>query len=196
MIRKSFVLFAAVVALAACREQLKVIDTNDQALAAKNGLVVYQDKPFTGIVRSRIPALQEIELTEYRLGIQHGVTRKLTDDGKLLAEWPYVAGAKHGAHKTWDREGRLRTYATFRMGNYVGESWAWFPDGKTADYQKYSEKGELLVARRWRPTGQIYMNQVFKNGAAIGMPGSKLCDPTGTEKNEAENRRRESGGVQ
>lgn len=179
----------AVLAISACREQGPVVDAGDSGLAARNNLVLYKNKPFTGVVKSFIPAMGEVEFTEYKLGFQHGLTRTETLDGKLLGERPYFAGAKHGIHKTWDKNGQLRTYAQFQMGNYVGEAWSWYPDGKPYDYKKYNEKGELLIARMWRPTGQIYLNQVFHNGVAIGMPGSKLCDPSGVQTAEAEKAR-------
>ena len=195
MMKRTFALLAALVVLAACRGQERIVEAGDSALSVKNGILLYANQPFTGIVRSTIPALEEVELTAYRLGIQHGVTRKHTLDGKLLAEWPYLAGAKHGIHKTWDRNGQLRTYTRFERGDYAGEAWSWYPDGKPYDYRKYNEKGELMIARRWRQTGQIYLNQVFQNGAAIGMPGSKLCDPTGVETAEAKKLAEERGGV-
>lgn len=180
------ILLAAAAFLSACRGQGPTIDAGDPGLSSQNGIILYQSKPFTGVVRTSIPALAEVEFAAFRLGIQHGLTRKETVDGKRLAEWPYAAGAKHGIHKTWDKEGRLRTHAQFQMGSNVGESWSWYPDGKPYDYRKYNQKGELLIARLWRPTGQIYLNQVFRNGQAIGMPGSKLCDPTDAQKAEVE----------
>lgn len=184
------------VSLTACRGQGPLLEAGDSGLTVQNRLLLYKNQPFTGILKSTIPATAEVEFTEYKLGFQHGITRKETLDGKLLAEWPYFAGAKHGTHKTWDKQGRLRTHARFHMGNYVGEAWSWYPDGKPYDYRKYNDKGELLIARLWRPTGQVYLNQVFRNGEAIGMPGSKLCDPTEAEKAEAERLRSAQGPVQ
>jgi len=185
-LRESIAAVAICVALGACRDRGPTLVAGDPALSTKAGLLLYRDQPFTGVVRSTIPAMAEVEIAEFRMGFQHGMTRKETTDGKLLAEWPYFAGAKHGIHKTWDREGHLITYSEFRRGSYVGEAWSWYPSGKPYDYRRYNEKGELLIARRWRPTGQIYMNQVFRNGAAIGMPGSKLCNPTNAERSDAQ----------
>lgn len=179
------ILLAAVL----CCSKEPVVESSDPTLSVNSGLILKDGKPFSGIVRSYIPATDEVELTAYRLGLQHGMTRKESSSGTRLAEWPYYAGAKHGVHRTWDRKGNLRSQAEFKLGSYSGESWAWYEGGKPYEYRRYSEKGELMVVRRWRPTGQIYLNQTFKNGLAIGMPGSKLCDPTEAEKIEARRQR-------
>ena len=185
MIRSRFVfLFAAVLLLQDCSKQGPVIDAGSPGFEPKGIQLFYQGKPFTGILRSQIPALDQGELAEYHAGLQHGITREQTLDGKLIAERPYYAGAKHGIHKTWHENGQMKTFVEFKYGKYAGEAWSWYPSGKPFDYRKYNDQGELLLSRKWREDGQIYMNQVFQNGEAIGMPGSKLCDPAKNEKDQ------------
>lgn len=161
-----------------CCRPSAVVEANDPNLQAIGGRLVYAGKVFSGEVRSYIPAIDEVEFTRYRHGIQHGLSRKESADGSLLAEMPYYAGAKHGVHRSWNRDGRLVSYAQFEMGEYTGDAWLWHASGAPYELRKYDSAGQLLLTRRWRENGQIYLNQVFLDGAAIGLPGSKLCDPT------------------
>lgn len=177
--------------MAACSRGA-IVDASDPALSAAGGRLLYHGRAFSGLLRSTIPAMEELHFTAYRDGIQHGMSRKESSDGRLLAEYPYLAGMKHGLHRTWDREGQLRTYAEFRYGNYFGEVWAWYADGAPYEYRRYTEQGRLLMVRRWRNTGQVYLNQTFSlDGTALGMPGSKLCNPTEAAASAAQGAREE-----
>ncbi len=177
-----FVLTIVIAAgILACRGSDPVVNADDPGLSAEQGRQLYNGKPFTGFIRNHLRAIKEIHKTHYRAGFQHGLSTEETEGGLLLASRNYEAGAKHGVHRTWHQNGKQRSYAEFRLGKYTGEVWLWHDNGLPYDYSVYDENGLILVQKRWRVTGQIYMNQVFQNGTPIGMPGSKLCNPAKTE---------------
>ncbi len=156
------------------------------------GRLNYRAEPFTGTVLESIPALGEEHAVRYLRGLEHGLATVKSREGVLLASRAYRAGVKHGEHRTFFRDGKPRTYARFDQGRYVGEVRTWHENGRLADYKFYDETGEILVAKRWRPTGQIYMNFVFQDGAQIGLPGSKVCNPVGENPGEKREERKKN----
>lgn len=161
----------------ACRGTGPVVSFDDPGLTSDQGPLYYKGKPFTGTIRREIPALKEIHKSHFRAGFEHGISTEETDEGFLVASRSYTTGAKNGVHRSWHRNGKPRSYAEFRMGKYVGEAWEWHDNGLPYNYALYDDNGQLLAEKRWRETGQIYMNNVFQNGVAVGLPGSKLCNP-------------------
>ncbi|MBL8020815.1 MAG: hypothetical protein JNM27_14185 [Leptospirales bacterium] len=159
-----------------------VIENTDSQLGMAAGRLFYQGKPFTGQLRTTIVAVNEVELTSYKDGVEHGESTVHTLNGTLVAQREYRNGSKHGLHRVWFPNGNLRAYQRFNNGQNIGQAWLWFEDKKPAEFKMYGRSGEILAAKMWRRTGQIYLNYVFENGGSIGMPGSKVCDPVGETK--------------
>ncbi|MCE9598575.1 MAG: hypothetical protein K8S54_11455 [Spirochaetia bacterium] len=166
------------IATAACSRG-PTIENSDPQLSMAAGRLLFQGKPFTGTLRSVVPALGEVELTQYHDGVEHGESTVHTLAGALIASREYRNGAKHGVHRVWFPNGNLRLYQRFNNGQNVGQSWLWFEDKRPAEFKMFGKNGQILAAKMWRPTGQIYLNYVFEDGGSIGMPGSKVCDPVG-----------------
>ena len=153
------------------------VSSNDPGLGLMNGKVSYKGTFFSGRVRQTIAANGEVMLKSYVNGVEEGVQKLYDRNGNLLFERPYRNGRKDSVHKGWYSNGKYRFYYQFDMGSYTGEQWEWHDNGKVKMYQKYDEDSQLSVSKHWRRSGQIYINQVFKDGSALGMPGSKLCNP-------------------
>ncbi|MBI3395876.1 MAG: hypothetical protein HY042_08580, partial [Spirochaetia bacterium] len=58
-------LLAVGLALAACRGQGPTVEAGDPAFVVREGRLFYNEQPFTGVVRSVIPALNQVELTAF-----------------------------------------------------------------------------------------------------------------------------------
>ena len=153
------------------------MESGHPALGLSGALVTFGGEPFTGTLRVRIPALGQVHRNRYRRGLQHGRSTEELNDGTLLAERRYIGGVKHGIHRTWFPDGTPSTRAEYHLGRYIGSAWSWHDNGRVSDFTRYDAEGQVVATKRWRPTGEIYMNFVFHNGEAIGMPGSKVCDP-------------------
>lgn len=165
--------------LAACRQ---TVDSSDPRIGISGGQLLLAGQPFSGILRQAIGDGSEIRMTPYQNGLEHGrlTVRK---NKQLVEERVYEQGKKHGTHKGWHANGNLRFVSTFAHGEYVGDQFTYHDNGQVFEYKKYSPEGKLLVSKIFRQTGQIYTSQAFTaEGAAYGLPGSKLCNPVTQEK--------------
>ena len=165
-------------AAVSCAEGQPEIRNTDPRLSIETDVYLFMGRPFTGMMRQHLPAVGETWLTPYRDALKEGLEVATHDNGQVLSRGAYVAGEKHGVHRTWFTNGNDKTYAEFNHGKYVNESWSWHSNGLVADYEKYTADGRALAVKRWRSNGLIYMNLVFQNEAPLGMPGSKVCNPT------------------
>lgn len=165
--------------LGACTQ---IIDGSDPRMTISNGKLLIEGKPFSGLMKQAIGENFEIRQTPYRDGLEHG---RLTvhKDKQLVEERTYENGRKHGTHRGWHANGNLRFASTFAHGEYTGDQFTYHDNGQVFEYKKYSGDGKLLVSKIFRQTGQIYTSQAFTaDGAAYGLPGSKLCNPVTQEK--------------
>ncbi len=160
----------------------QVIDGSDPRIAISNGRLLIEGKPFSGLLKQAIGENYEIRQTPYRDGLEHGrftVHKK----GKLFEEREFVNGQKHGTHKGWYDNGNLKFISHFETGSYTGDQFTYHDNGQVFEFKKYNREGKLLVSKIFRQTGQIYTSQAFTvDGAAYGLPGSKLCNPVTQEK--------------
>ena len=179
VIRNLLPLITGLIFLAACGGE-RVIDAGAPGFGVSGALVTYKGKPFTGTMRSALPGLGQENLMRYADGLQHGKSEEIRN-GKPIAIRRYVMGMKHGVHRTWYPDGKPRTYRKFNLGLQSGEERSWHHSGQLANYLKYDSQGKAILLKRWRRTGQVYMNVVLKDGQAFGMPGSKVCDPVEDE---------------
>jgi len=165
--------------LCACTQ---TVEATDERLGMAAGRMLLAGKPFSGIVQQTIGGDYEIRKTPYSDGLEHG---KFTvhKQGKLVEERMFVQGKKHGTHKAWHTNGNLKFFSNFEQGDYVGDQYTYHDNGQVYEYKKYNREGKLLVSKIFRQTGQVYTSQAFSaDGAAYGLPGSKLCNPVSQEK--------------
>ncbi|HMV45799.1 MAG TPA: hypothetical protein PK079_05815 [Leptospiraceae bacterium] len=154
------------------------VENTDKDLSIVNGLVFYKGKPFTGKLKQEILPMNEIHISEYKDGAEDGEYTAKKKDGSLLERRYFKAGVKEGIHRSWFPNGKDRLYSEFKNGTYINDRWEWHDNGVPALYERYNENGNILVTKKWRRTGQIYMNLSFlENGGSIGLPGSKICEP-------------------
>jgi len=172
-------LLGLAVLTAACAQ---TIEASDPRIGISGGQLLLAGKPFSGVLRQAIGDGSEIRLTPYREGLEHGrlTVRK---NKQLIEERLYEQGTKHGTHQGWFANGKPRFVSTFAHGEYTGDQFTYHDNGQVFEYKKYSADGKLLVSKIFRQTGQIYTSQAFTaEGAAYGLPGSKLCNPVSQEK--------------
>lgn len=175
-------LLAAVCFASACAANAgPTVESNDPGFAIVGGRLMLNGTPFTGVRRAQLPAVEERHLTAYREGVRHGLSVVESMNGAATySERRFYAGHLHGEQTDWHRDGEtLRSRSQYVLGKQQGDEWSWHANGRPAEYRRFDKNSNLLVYKRWRRTGQIYMNVVFHEGRTIGMPGSKVCDPIG-----------------
>lgn len=154
------------------------ISNTDRRITLRDSVTYFNRKPYTGLIRQSIPAVQEVRTTPYVDGLPHGTMIARQSSGQVLARGEYIAGDKHGLHRTWYKSGNDRSYGEFERGKYVKDHWVWHKNGNVMQFDRYNSNHEIVVSKKWRTNGLIYMNLVFHDGADLGLPGSKVCNPT------------------
>ncbi|BDA80368.1 hypothetical protein LPTSP3_g32980 [Leptospira kobayashii] len=167
----------AVLHLLYCRDNLS-IDSKDPNITLFQGRIFYKAQPFDGVIRQDLPALDEIQTTHFKLGLEDGEFISKNNAGQLLEQRYFKEGQKQGIHRSWFPNGNNKQYSEFKDGNYINDRWEWYDNGKPSLYEKFDQNSKLIVTKKWNRNGQIYMNIVFTdNGSSAGMPGSKICEP-------------------
>lgn len=136
--------------------------------------LLYRGRRFTGILEEKFDQVETVRKTHYRGGLSEGIQEEFFKNGQIVARREYNRGQKVGIHRGWYPDGTRRFHYEFSDGQYDGESWEWYGSGNLAMYARFV-KGHLLGKKLWRETGQIYMNYVFPENKAVGLPGSHLC---------------------
>ena len=126
-----------------------IIENNDPNLSIQAGKYFYKGKTFSGKIRQENLIAKEEYITSFKDGLEEGEFIARKKDGQLLEKRFFKNGQKVGIHRSWFPNGNNRLYSEFDNGKYINDQ-----------------------------NGNIYMNVSFtKNGASVGLPGSKICNP-------------------
>ncbi len=148
---------------------------NDSQLHLCNGVLLYNEQPFSGVLSDTYDNGRLKTKTEYYRGRQHGTSWRWYEDGRLLWERQYQNGKKHGEHKGWWPNGARKFVYHFANGEHEGEARDWHPSGQLAQLQRYEQGQEAGLQQAWRENGKLYVNYVVKNGKRYGLVNSRLC---------------------
>ncbi len=140
----------------------------------KGNDLLYKGQRFTGILEEHFPQIGTVRKTEYENGLQEGLEEEFAQSGQIVARRHHHAGKKVGIHEGWFLDGKRRFHHEFKNGQMDGEVWEWYSSGAVSMFAKF-ENGKLLGKKMWRESGQIYMNYVFTEQGAFGVPGTSLC---------------------
>ena len=151
------------------------IDT-DSTLRFENGLLLQQNKPFSGYVVSYYSS-QKLRLKEaYLLGKAESVHQKWYENGQLQEQRSYLNNHKHGIHRGWWPDGKLKFEYSFLNDMAIGTHKEWYDNGRLFTRSTYNQQGQPEgVQQMWYNTGQIKANYVVKNGRRFGLLGAKGC---------------------
>lgn len=156
-------------------ENALIVAKSNLELRPNEGLVYYQNKPFTGAGQidyaSGIPA----ETIEYAGGKKHGYHRKWFENGQLSFEAEQVHGKLHGTSQTWWKDGTIRSESNYQEGKIHGIQTQWYKSGALFKKRSIVNGREEGLQRAWRENGKIYNNYEAKNGRIFGLKRSTLC---------------------
>jgi len=155
-----------------------IIENNDPNLSIQAGKFFYKGKTFSGKMRQENLIANEEYITSFKGGLEEGEFIARKKDGQLLEKRFFKNGQKVGIHRSWFPNGNNRLYSEFDNGKYINDRWEWYDNGQPSTFEKFDNEGRILVSKKWYRNGNIYMNVAFaKNGASVGLPGSKICNP-------------------
>jgi hypothetical protein len=148
-------------------------DNDPNFTLGENEIWYYKDKLYTGYQVAEYPNGVKRQ-SEFKEGLQDGLTFDVHPSGQIMAEYPYKAGKKVGVHKGWYDDGKPRFWFEYKDGLNHGEHWEWLPTGKIYRYGRY-DNDRIIGEKVWRKDGLIYSNYIYTPKKLYGVVGSKLC---------------------
>ncbi len=159
----------------ASKAAMLTLAANDPQLRLRNGVLFYDEQPFSGVLTEAYARGQLKAKTEYARGLQHGTSRMWYEEDQPLWQRQYQNGKKHGEHKGWWPNGQQKFLYHFANGEHKGEASDWYTNGQLAQRNQYERGQEAGLQQAWRENGKLYTNYVVKNGKRYGRFNSRLC---------------------
>jgi antitoxin component YwqK of YwqJK toxin-antitoxin module len=157
------------------QEDLPELNQRELVTNASKGLVLYQDKPFTGTSVNDYPNGTRAQAIDYLAGRKHGVHRKWFEDGSLSFEAHYEDGRQHGQNRSWWRNGNPRSTSQMERGVGQGLQQQWYASGAQFKEIRLVNGRESGLQRSWRENGKLYNNYEARNGRIFGLKRANLC---------------------
>lgn len=176
---KKIYLIVVVVILNACDSaisQATKLAIGDAGLELKNGVLLYFNTPFDGILTAYDPVNKTYSETGYIHGKKEGEERKIYDNQRVAEIRFYKKGYKVGTHQGWYPDGRLKFEYHFNEdGVYHGTFKEWYQNGQLLKSFNYVYGKENGSQQMWLSNGNMRANYVVKNGERYGLIGLKKC---------------------
>lgn len=164
-----------------------VLEASDKNLELNNGVLLYNETPFSGTLVSYYNSESLKSKIEYVDGKKHGYERQWYLDESIQLERVYNEGLKVGIHKAWWPSGDLKFEYHFNNdGEFHGNVKEWFQSGKVFRDFNYDSGKEVGLQRMWKIDGRIKANYEVVNGERFGLIGLKKCYTVTVDKNEIE----------
>ncbi|CAM1344141.1 toxin-antitoxin system YwqK family antitoxin [Tenacibaculum amylolyticum] len=177
-----------IVCLIACvkekRASNQVLDYNDKDFQLQKGVLLYNDKPFTGTLLSFDAINDTYNRLEYFGGKKDGEELKKYKNGVIAEQRFYKQGNKVGKHSAWWKNGTIKfEYHFNQKGEYNGTVKEWYRNGQPLKIFNFKNGREEGSQKMWQSDGKIRANFVTKKGERFGLIGLKKCYSVNT-KNE------------
>lgn len=160
-----------------CHSKVDRITINNEHLALSNNIVLYKQKPYSGILYSKIDTVTTYRAA-YVNGKKDGEEQKFFFNGKLSESKFYTQGKKTGTHRTWWNNNQLMSEYHFDyQGNYIGKQREWFSNGKLLKELNYTNGKETGNQKKWNFEGKLIANYEVIDGETFGLISSNTCKP-------------------
>ena len=157
----------------------------DTKFELKNGVLLYDNLPFSGIVNEFYSEGKLKSTSEYFRGKRQGFYKGFYTNKELAFERFYTNGLKTGNHKGWFENGnQMFDYQFNNLGVYDGEVKDWFENGNLQKHFNFVEGKESGSQKMWDINGKIRANFYTVNGERHGLIGLKKCISVQTKENE------------
>ena len=158
------------------------IDAKDTGFVQDNNILLYHQKPFSGIQFILDGKKDTVLYASYYNGKPEGRYETWFDNGKPAEERWYHDGKKTGTHRQWYPDGRKRFEAQMVDDHYEGHMKTWFDNGQLYQYFNYKDGQETGMERMWKRDGTVMVNYESKNGRKYGLTGVKGCQSLWTDR--------------
>lgn len=150
---------------------------DDQSFNLVNGVLFFEEIPFSGIVNEFYQNGTIKTKSEYIDGRRKGYFKGWYESGNKWFDRYYDAGLKVGKHVGWfDNNGNLKfEYYFNNQGGYDGSVKEWYENGKLAKHFNFKNGVEAGSQKMWKPNGNIRANFYTINSERHGLIGLKNC---------------------
>lgn len=153
----------------------KEIQSDSLKLVASEGMVYYDNLPFTGYAVRYFNDGQLAEKIAYVKGKKEGVTEKWYPAGALSFKGSYAQNRRHGTVRTWWPDGNLRSESNYLAGVPHGMQRQWYQSGALFKQLNLDQGKEAGLQRAWRENGKLYANYEAIDGRIYGLKRANLC---------------------
>jgi antitoxin component YwqK of YwqJK toxin-antitoxin module len=148
---------------------------NDAKLNPQNGVYYFNNKPFSGYIKSNYNFDSLKSTASYFQGKQHGITQTFFSNGKLETERNYKNGIGYGRHFGYWENGNMKFDFTYYDDKREGIQKQWYESGSKYYELSFSGDRENGMQKAWRENGKPYINYEVKDGVRYGLQKSALC---------------------
>ena len=156
-------------------ERLSVVTTN-KGLKLDNGVLLYNEKPFNGVILEYYEPEKLKSKIDYVDGKKHGTEAQWYENGNQVIERFYKEGFKTDVHKSWWEDGTQKfEYHFNKKGEFHGVVKEWYKNTQIFRDFNYVEGKEVGLQRMWKTDGTIKANYEVVHGERFGLIGLKKC---------------------
>lgn len=149
---------------------------NNASFKIKNGILFFDKKPYSGIVKEFYDDGVLKTKSEYYQGKRQGEFFGWYATGNRWFERYYKKGIKVKNHKGWFNDGQqMFEYQFNANGVYNGYTKDWHYNGQLAKHFNFIEGKESGSQKMWKLDGKIRANFHTINGERHGLIGLKNC---------------------
>ncbi|MFI8604417.1 toxin-antitoxin system YwqK family antitoxin [Cellulophaga baltica] len=159
-----------------CSEDQLNLNESDANLNLENGVLLYKNIPYTGVLVAYHQDGQLKSKINYDKGMKEGLESFWHQNGVKASERSYANNLKIGTHKGWWDTGTPKfAYHFNAKGAYDGNLKEWYKTGTLFKDFNYSKGKEAGSQKMWYASGKIRANFETINGERFGLIGLKKC---------------------
>lgn len=160
-----------------------VVLSTDTDLHLVNGTLFYQQKKFSGTIKTFYSPGHLKARQNFYDGLEEGLSLTYYENGNKDSRRFYHDGEKDSVNQGWWINGNPRYEYHFKDGVYEGDFKEWYVNGKPLKLIIYHD-GKEQSGIGWRENGKVYMSFVVKDGRLYGLINPNLCYSLKNERGE------------
>lgn len=141
----------------------------------RNGLVLYNNRAFSGYVVTLYPNRKIHTIASVYNGMAHGNFRSYYEDGHVHEVRQYKENLSTGKHFGYWPNGKQQFDYLYYRDRKIGYMKRWYETGKPYLFLNYKNDREEGLQQGWRENGKLFINYVAKDGFRYGLQETMLC---------------------
>lgn len=148
---------------------------NTAVQLTKNGLLLLDNKKFSGYVASFYPNKKIKSISSFYEGVLHGISRSYYENGVLRDARQYKENLSTGKHYGYWQNGNKQFDYLYLRDKKIAYMNRWYENGKPYLFLNYKDDKEDGLQQGWRENGKLFINYVAKQGHRYGLQETMLC---------------------